>query len=59
MDNSIHAMVLELATEKKKKVSKTSSKTTKESCVALWNYLCGDGDIRHLHDYYDLLEQGK
>jgi hypothetical protein len=31
----------------------------KESDHALWNYLCGDGDIRHLYDYYDLLEEEK
>ena len=30
----------------------------KESDCALWNYLCGDGDIQHLYDHYDLLEQG-
>jgi len=23
---------------------------------SLWNYLCGDGDIRHLYDYYDMEE---
>jgi hypothetical protein len=31
----------------------------KESDMALWNYLCGDGDIRHLYNYYDLLEDEK
>ena len=31
----------------------------KESDIALWNYLCGDGDIQHLFKYYDLLEEGK
>lgn len=31
----------------------------KESDYALWNYLCGDGDIRHLWDYYDLSHQGR
>jgi len=31
----------------------------KESDIAIWNYLCGDGDIRHLYDYYDLIEEGK
>ena len=31
----------------------------KESDYAIWNYLCGDGDIQQLYDYYDLLEQGK
>ena len=30
----------------------------KESVLALWNYLCGDGNTQHLYDYYDLLEQG-
>jgi hypothetical protein len=30
----------------------------KESDLALWNYLCGDGNTQHLYDYYDLLEQG-
>ena len=31
----------------------------KESDYALWNYLCGDGDIVHLHEHYDLVSQGK
>jgi len=31
----------------------------KQSELALWNYLCGDGDIRHMYDYYDLVNQGK
>ena len=31
----------------------------KESDYALWNYLCGDGDNRHLYEYYDLVNQGK
>jgi hypothetical protein len=30
----------------------------KESDLALWNYLCGDGNTQHLYYYYDLLEQG-
>lgn len=30
----------------------------KELDYTIWNYLCGDGDIRHLYDYYDLLEPG-
>jgi hypothetical protein len=31
----------------------------KESDIALWNYLCGDGDTRHLYNYYDLIDKGK
>ena len=31
----------------------------KESDIELWNYLCGDGDIQHLLNYYDLLDEGK
>lgn len=32
-----------------------TSSEMKESDYVLWNYLCGDGDIRHLYEYYDLL----
>lgn len=28
-----------------------------EASDHLHNYLCGDGDIRHLHEYYDCLEK--
>jgi hypothetical protein len=31
----------------------------KESFYKLQEYLVGDGDIRHLYDYYDLVNQGK
>lgn len=30
---------------------------TEQASEHLWNYLCGDGDIRHLHEYYDCLEK--
>jgi len=23
----------------------------------LWNYLCGDGDVRHLYDYHDCMDK--
>ena len=29
----------------------------KESSEHLWNYLCGDGDTRHLYNYYDCMEK--
>jgi hypothetical protein len=28
-----------------------------EASQHLQEYLCGDGDIRHLHEYYDCLEK--
>ncbi len=28
-----------------------------EASQHLREYLCGDGDIRHLHEYYDCLEK--
>ena len=30
---------------------------SEEASTHLHNYLCGDGDIRHLHNYYDSLEK--
>ena len=29
-----------------------------EKDYELWQYLCGDGDSRHLYNYYDLMEDG-
>jgi len=26
-----------------------------EADYELWEYLCGDGDIRHLFNYYDIV----
>jgi hypothetical protein len=31
----------------------------KESDYKIQEYLVGDGDTRHLYDYYDLVNQGK
>jgi hypothetical protein len=31
----------------------------KESDYKLQEYLVGDGNTRHLYDYYDLVDQGK
>lgn len=28
-----------------------------EASNHLWNYLCGDGDARHLYDYYDCMDK--
>ena len=30
-----------------------------EASEHLSNYLVGDGDTRHLYDYYDLIDEGK
>lgn len=27
-----------------------------EKDYELWEYLCGDGDVKHLYNYYDLME---
>ncbi len=55
---TIHSMTEEQAIKNKERF-KAKQEQIKESDIALWNYLCGDKDIRHLYDYYDLLEQGK
>jgi hypothetical protein len=44
--------------EKTDQPTDETSSEMKQSELALWNYLCGDGDIRHLYDYYDLINQG-
>ena len=28
-----------------------------DASTHLWNYLCGDGDARHLYDYYDCMDK--
>jgi hypothetical protein len=51
--------VLEHYQKPNEPVSPEQQQQLKESDIAIWNYLCGDGDIRHLYDYYDLIEEGK
>ena len=58
MDIVNHAMTKEQAVNKKL-TSKVEQDGVKESDMALWNYLCGDGNVQHLFDYYDLLEEGE
>jgi hypothetical protein len=36
---------------------KETEQVTDEASNYLWNYLCGDGDIRHLYDYYECMEK--
>lgn len=40
--------------ENKKNTQSISSETWSESDYELWEYLCGDGDGRHLYNYYDI-----
>ncbi len=56
--STTHSMTEELAIKNKEHFN-AKREQIKESDIALWNYLCGDGDTQHLFDYYDLLEQGK
>jgi len=56
--STTHSMTEEQAIKNKERFN-AKREQIKESDIALWNYLCGDKDIRHLYDYYDLLEQGK
>jgi hypothetical protein len=53
-----HSMTEEQAIKNKERFN-AKREQIKESDIALWNYLCGDGDTQHLFDYYELLEQGK
>jgi hypothetical protein len=34
--------------------NETTVEDMSEKDYELWQYLCGDGDISHLHNYYDL-----
>ena len=36
---------------------KTTVDTMLEKDYELWEYLCGDGDVTHLYNYYDLTEE--
>ena len=42
--------------ENKEKTKSVSVDTWSESDYELWEYLCGNGDIRHLYNHYDLVE---
>jgi hypothetical protein len=53
-----HSMTEEQAIKNKERFN-TKREQLKESDIALWNYLCGDGDTRHLYNYYDLIDEGK
>ena len=37
--------------------NKKETTTVEEKDYELWEYLCGDGDIRHLYNYYDLMDE--
>ena len=40
--------------ENKEEVKSASVDTWSEADYELWEYLCGDGDVRHLYNYYDI-----
>ena len=44
--------------EKKKETKSVTTQVMSEANYELWEYLCGDKDIRHLYNYYDLMENG-
>ncbi|MDA9016537.1 hypothetical protein N9H63_00905 [bacterium] len=44
--------------KQQQKVEETESSEFKESDYKLWEYLCGDGNIQHLYDHYELLDNG-
>lgn len=42
--------------EKEEETNSASlDKGMSEADYELWEYLCGDGDVRHLYNYYDLV----
>jgi len=40
--------------ENKEKTKSVSTDVMTESDYELWEYLCGDEDVRHLYNYYDI-----
>ena len=45
--------------ERDEKTTEESTEGLKESYYELHEYLVGDGDIQHLHEYYHLSSQGE
>jgi len=44
--------------ERPEPLSKEEVEQTKEEASThLWNYLCGDGDVRHLYEYNDCMDK--
>jgi hypothetical protein len=41
--------------ENKEHTNTISTNTWSEADYELWEYLCGDGDVRHLFNYYDIV----
>lgn len=44
--------------EKKHQKKYVSSDILSESSNELWEYFFGDGNVQHLYNYYDLMENG-
>ena len=40
--------------EKKEETKSVTTQVMSEADYELWEYLCGDGDVRHLYNYYDI-----
>jgi hypothetical protein len=40
--------------ENKEHTNTISTNNWSEADYELWEYLCGDGDVRHLYNYYDI-----
>jgi hypothetical protein len=40
--------------EKEEKTKRVNTDVMSESNYELWEYLCGDEDVRHLYNYYDI-----
>jgi hypothetical protein len=47
--------ILEHYEKKEETKSVSVDRSMSEADYELWEYLCGDGDVRHLHNYYDLV----
>lgn len=35
----------------------TEQEVNEQASEHLWNYLCGDGNVQHLYDYYECIEK--
>lgn len=40
--------------EKEEQTKRLNTDVMSESDYELWEYLCGNGDVRHLYNYYDI-----
>ncbi len=40
--------------EKEEQTKSVNTDVISETDYQLWEYLCGDGDVRHLYNYYDV-----